>query len=176
MTAQPAEELRDAALYAEAALAVKLCASLDANTAAVLAARDARDEWIDRLSGAFWQHPVDPIPLTTLPVVRVNAGPTTGFFWAIQRVTIGPIGATTDQLHVYKSRISVEQQPQTALNTLTGASSAAGAFLNWTPGRTGALLMPDERLGLAGTVTGTNPVMNWEVVQGEMWALPLYVM
>ena len=170
MTIEQASGL-ETALRVEAELAGSLCLSLDRNTAAM---RD-RQAWLDRLADAIWQVPMDPIPLGALPVVRVNAGPTTGYYHAIQRVTVGPIGATTDLIHVYKSRVSVEQQPQTALTTLTGASSAAGAFLTWTPGRTGCVLHPDERIGLSGTITGTNPVMNWEVVQVEAWAFPLYL-
>lgn len=169
--ASPAEQLRDSALIAEAAISVRLCAALDGLGAQM----QRRQEWIDRLAGAVWQMPVPPVPLGTLPVNRADTGPTTGYFWAVQRITVGPIGATTDLVHLYKSHLSVEQQPQTALTTLTGASSAAGAFLTWNPGRSGCLLLPDERVGAAGTITGSNPVMNWEVIQGELWALPLFL-
>lgn len=171
MQVSPAEQLRDSSLIAEAAIAVRLCAAMDG----VSAQMQRRQEWIDRLAAAIWQTPVDPIPLGSLPVNRVNAGPTTGYFWAIQRVTVGPIGATSDLVHLYKSRQTGEQQPQNALNTLAGTNSAAGAFLTWNPGRSGCLLLPDERVGVAGTITGANPVMSWEVVQGELWALPLFL-
>lgn len=166
-----AGQLHRDALYAEAALIVRLCAAIDGLGAQM----QRKQEWIDRLADAIWQMPVPPIPLSSLPVNRVDAGPTTGFFWAVQRVTIGPIGATTDLVHLYKSHMTVEQQPQTALTTLTGASSAAGAFLTWTPGRSGCLLLPEEHVGVAGTITGSNPVMNWDVIQGELWALPLFL-
>ena len=167
----PAEQLRDSALYAEAALSVRLCAALDGLGAQM----QRRQEWIDRLADAIWQAPAPPIPLGSLPVSRPDSGPTTGYFWAVQRVTLGPVGATSDLIHLYKSRLSAEQQPQTALTTLTATSSAAGAFLTWTPGRSGCLLLPDERMGAAGTITGTNPVLNWDVIQGELWALPLFL-
>lgn len=167
----PAEQYRDSALYAEAAIAVRLCAAMDG----VSAQMQRRQEWIDRLAGAIWQMPVPPIPLSSLPISRVDAGPTTGYFWAIQRVTAGPAGATSDLIHLYKSHLSAEQQPQTALNTLTWTGSVAGAFLTWNPGRSGCLLLPDERIGAAGTITGANPVMNWDVIQGELWALPLFL-
>jgi hypothetical protein len=166
-----AVQLRDSALYAEAAISVRLCAAMDG----LCAQLQRRQEWIDRLAGAFWQMPVPPIPLGSLPINRIDTGPTTGYFWAIQRITVGPIGATSDLVHLYKSHTGNEQQPQTALNTLAGTNSAAGAFLTWNPGRTGCLLLPDERVGVAGTITGANPVMNWEVIQGELWALPLFL-
>ena len=171
MPASPAERLRDSSLIAEAAIAVRLCAALDGLGAQM----QQRQEWVDRLAGAIWQMPPPPIPLTSLPVNRPDTGPTTGYFWAVQRITIGPIGATTDLIHLYKSRLSVEQQSQTALATLAGTSSAAGAFLTWNPGRSGCLLLPDERVGVAGTITGANPVLNWDVIQGELWALPLFL-
>jgi hypothetical protein len=171
VTTPAAEQLRDSALYAEAAISVRLCAALDG----VAAQLQQRHDWLEKLAGAYWEVSPDPIPLGSMPALRVNAGPTTGYWWAVQRITIGPIGATTDLIHVYKSRVSAEQQPQTALTTLTGAASAAGAFLTWTPGRAGCLLHSEEKIGLSGTITGTNPVMSWDVVQGETWALPFYI-
>jgi hypothetical protein len=156
----------------ELGLILRVCASLDG----VSAELRARQEWIERLASAIWQMPVPVLPLTSLPVNRPDTGPTTGYFWAVQRITVGPIGAVTDLIHVYKSRSTPEQQTHQALQTLTGVNSAAGAFLTWNPGRTGCLLLPDEKIGATGTITGTNPVLNWEVVQGEIWALPLFLL
>jgi hypothetical protein len=160
-----------AAMQAQIAVTARMCAALD-----LLSNRLAeRQDFMTRLADAFWQMPVPPLPLTSLPVNRPDTGPMTGYFWAVQRITVGPIGTTTDSIHIYKSHSTVEQQSQTALNTLTGATSAPGAFLTWNPGRTGCLLLPDEKIGASGTITGPLPTLNWEVIQGEMWALPLFL-
>ena len=160
-----------AAMQAQIAVTARMCVALDKMSERL----GQRQDFMDRLADSLWQMPVPPLPLTTLPVNRPDTGPTTGYFWAVQRITIGPIGATSDLVHVYKSHSTPEQQSQTALTTLSGASSAPGAFLTWNPGRTGCLLLPDERVGANGTITGPLPTLNWEVIQGEIWALPFFL-
>ena len=126
-----------------------------------------------RPSSLVWLEPT-AYSLASLPVVRsADGGPNTGFWWAIQRITVGPFGAATDTVTIYKGNASAWVQPQNALNSLFTAQ--VGAFVTWHPGGKGEILMPDEMLVLGGTITGANPMMNWEVIQGEMWELAEYV-
>ena len=160
-----------AAVQAQIAVTARMCVALDKLTGRLA----ERQDYLEKLASTIWQAPMPAIPLTTLPVNRPDTGPTVGYFWAVQRITVGPIGSTTDAIHLYKSHSTVEQQSQTALNTLTGVTSQPGAFLTWNPGRTGCVLLPDEKLGASGTITGALPSLNWEVIVGEIWALPLFL-
>lgn len=165
----------EAMASAELALSARLCTGIEALTEQL---RD-RQDFIGRLAqGVYWV-PAPAFPLNALPFIpSANGGPGasprgTAFAWAIQRVTVGPVGASTDLVTIYKGRSQVDIAPQNALNTFTGN---AGSFVPWTPGRQGAILMPGESLIVGGTITGTNPVLTWDVVVMDLDLLPLYLL
>jgi hypothetical protein len=160
----------EAMAAAELEMSARLCAGIED-----LAARmTARADFLDRLGRAMHWVPAPAFPLSALPYVPpANGGPGMNFAWAIQRVTVGPIGATTDAVTIYKGRSVVDVAPQNALATFTGA---AGAFVPWTPGHAGVILMPGESLIAAGTITGANPVLSWDVKIMDLDALPFYLL
>jgi len=159
---------------AELELSARLCAATE-RVADLMA---ARQDLADTLAQAVNWVPAPAIPLSSLPVVQANAGPEPAigglaYCWAIQRVTVGPLGATTDAVTIYKGRSSADVLSVNALFTFAGA---AGAYATWSPGRTGAILKPNEHLIAAGTITGTNPVLTWDVLVVDQDALHLFLL
>jgi hypothetical protein len=165
----------EAMASAELAMSARLVTATE-QLAAQMADRQA---FMARLTGGLYWVPAPAMPLSSLPYIpAANGGPSasphgTALAWAIQRVTVGPIGASTDVITIYKGRSSVDISPQNALTSLTGN---AGTYPSWTPGRQGAVLMPGESLIVDGTITGTNPVLTWDVVVMDLDMLPLYLL
>lgn len=160
----------EAMARAELDMSARLCAGIE-DLAAKMA---ARQDFLDRLSRAVHWVPAPAMPLSALPYVPpANGGPGMNFAWAIQRVTVGPIGATSDAVTIYKGRSVVDVAPQNALFTFSGA---AGAFPVWTPGHSGAVLQQGESLIAAGAITGTNPVLCWDVIILDIDILPLFLL
>ena len=159
---------------AMAAAELEMSARLVAGIEDLAAKMAARAEFMDKLGRAIHWVPAPAMPLNVLPyVLPANNGPGTNFAWAIQRVTVGPIGATTDAVTFYKGKSTVDVAPQNALNTFTGV---VGQFVSWTPGHAGCLLMPNESVVVAGTITGANPVLSWDVKIMDFDVLPLYLL
>lgn len=155
---------------AELELSARLCAA----TERLADQFAARQDLADRMATGIYWVPAPGFPLSTLPYVPPsNGGPGLKFCWAVQRVTVGPVGATSDAVTVYKGRSSVDIAPQNALSTFSGA---VGAFPSWTPGRTGCVLMPGESLIVGGTITGSNPVLSWDVLVMDLDMLPLFLL
>ena len=149
----------------------QLCAQLG-SVAEQLRAQNERRR---KLAASLW--PVHPpaISLVTLPVLRTSdGGPNTGYFWAVQRITVGPIGAGTDLVTVYRGTSVLDVQPQNALNSFF--SSQVGAFVPWHVGGKGLILMPDEGLIFAGTITGASPMANIDAHQGMADVLVDYIL
>lgn len=107
-----------------------------------------------------------------LPQV-MDEGPSTGYAWAIQRITIAGLGATTDQVTVYRGASVAEALLQNALFTFT--VPVVGAVSTWHPGGKGLLLVNDEALVFGGTLTGTGAIVNVEAVQMTLACLPDYL-
>jgi len=149
-------------------------AQLAASLSGVAAELRAQNDRRRRLAACLW--PVHPpaISLAVLPVQRsADGGPNTGYFWAVQRITVGPVGAATDLVTVYRGTSLSDVQSQNALNSFYSAQ--AGAFVAWHPGGKGLILLPDEGLIFAGTITGTSPVANIDAHQGLTAVLPDYI-
>jgi hypothetical protein len=160
----------EAMAAAELEMSARLCAGIED----LAAKMSARADFLDRLGRAIHWVPAPAFPLSALPYVPpANGGPGMNFAWAIQRVTVGPIGAATDAVTIYKGRSGVDVAPQNALTTFTGA---AGQFVPWTPGHAGVVLMPGESLIVAGTITSANPVLSWDVKILDFDVLPLYLL
>lgn len=122
----------------------------------------------------LWPLTPTPVSLGTLPSLRSSdGGPNGGYFWAVQRVTVGPIGATTDLVSVYRGTSSFDVQPQNALQSFF--STVVGSFVTWHPGGKGLVLMPDQAIVAGGTITGTNPMLSMDVIQGTLAQLAAYL-
>ena len=141
-----------------------------------LAAEMAADrEWRDRLAQGIMPIEVPAIGAFTAaqtPYLQGTWGPNTGYAWAVQRITVGPLGALTDAVTVYKGRSAADIQSQNALFTFTNQATGFGT---WHPGTAGLILMPDESIVVAGTITGVNPMLNWDAIQMESWFLPHFL-
>ena len=149
----------------------QLCASLD-GFAAELRIQNQRRQ---RLAANLWPVVAPPVSLTGLPALRsADGGPNTGYFWAIQRITVGPFGAGTDLITVYRGASVNDVQPQNALNSFFTAQ--AGAFVPWHVGGKGLILRGDESLVFAGTITGLSPIANIDAHQGTLAVLSDYIL
>jgi len=90
-------------------------------------------------------------------------GPKTGYAWAVQRVTVAGLGATSDFAIAYRGKSTNDAQPQNALFTFQEA--VAGGTATWHPGRTGLILKGNEGLVFGGTFTGSKLVVSIDVIQ-----------
>jgi hypothetical protein len=149
----------------------QLCASLNGATAEMREQARRRRQ----VAASLW--PVHPpaVPLASLPALRSSdGGPNTGYFWAVQRITVGPFGAGSDLVTVYRGASAADVQPQNALNSFFTAQ--VGAFVPWHVGGKGLILMPDESLIFAGVITGASPMANVDAHQGLLDVLVDYIM
>ena len=115
-----------------------------------------------------------PIYFNAVPYAAAGWGPNTGFSWAIQRVTVAGLGATTDFLTVYRGTAAAAAAGNNALYTLQEA--VAGGVATWHPGRTGLILKADESLVFAGTFTGTTCFVNIDAIQLTDANLPYFLL
>lgn len=122
----------------------------------------------------YWWVQAPSIALSSLPATNSTFGPNTGFVWAIQRIVIGPFGAVGDLINVYKGQSASAVAPQNAM-TPSFTNQAAGTFAAYHAGGKGLILMPDESIVAAGTITGTNPMLNWDVIQMASADLPRFL-
>lgn len=85
------------------------------------------------------------------PFLKALWGPNTGYAWAINRLTVGGLGGT-DSMLVYRGYSgAADVQPQ----NLVGPPLTAAAP-NMFPGKSGLILMPEQSLVFAGTLTGAS--------------------
>lgn len=128
-----------------------------------------------RLAAQLYPVVAPPVSLSGLPALRsADGGPNTGYFWAIQRITVGPFGAGTDLITVYRGANVNDVQPQNALNSFFTAQ--VGAFVPWHVGGKGLILRGDESLIFAGTITGASPIANIDAHQGTLAVLTDYIL
>jgi hypothetical protein len=128
-----------------------------------------------RLAASMYPVVAPPVSLVGLPALRsADGGPNTGYFWAVQRITVGPFGAGTDLITVYRGASVNDVQPQNALNSFFTAQ--AGAFVPWHVGGKGLILRGDESLIFAGTITGASPIANIDAHQGTLAVLTDYIL
>jgi hypothetical protein len=104
-------------------------------------------------------------------------GPTLGYIWAVQIITVGPLG-TGDTLAIYRGLTSSDNNPQRLKYQFSGAN---GAWQTWSPGRTG-LVLHGGREGLvfdpgSGTLTSaTRYFVNIDVIQIEDKNFPYFLL
>jgi len=117
-----------------------------------------------------------PITGTSVPLSQAGWGPNTGYAWAVQRITVAGLGATTDLLTAYRGNAVLPngQPPQNALYSFTIA--AAGAVATWHPGRTGLILQAEESMIFTGTFTGTQLAISLDVIQLHGSKLPYFLL
>jgi|SRR5215472_46352 len=150
----------------EADLGAQLCAAIGGLTEIMRQQAVADQQYRRRRNAAIGWIEAPAIPLGVLPTIRAqDGGPNTGFYWAVQRISVGPFGATSDLLTLYKGHSVADVVPQNGYISFT--NQAAGTFVSYHVGGKGLILAPDESLIAAGTITGTNPVLNWDAIQIE---------
>lgn len=111
---------------------------------------------------------------TTLPYMKSGWGPNTGYAWAVQRMTVSGLGATSDFLTVYRGSSTAHAQGQNALFTFQEA--VAGGVAAWHPGRTGLVLKAEESLVFNGTITTGPFFVNVDVIQLTDAQLPYFLL
>lgn len=154
----------------------KIGLHLETQTALMREQQRQRDE----IANCIWSMTAPVIPLISLPVsgkAAADCAPKTGFVWVVQRIVVGPLGAATDLLTVYRGHTTADAVPQNALNSFNaGANNVAGSFVNWHPGGKALVLKAGETLVFAGTITGTAPAASAEVIQVTETKLPLFLL
>lgn len=103
-------------------------------------------------------------------------GPQAGWNWAVQRVTIAGLGATTDLVTLYRGTSVTHALGNNALFSFT--IPVAGAVATWHPGGKGLILrgQSQDSLAVAGTFTGTTGFVSVDVVQVTDEQLPYYLL
>jgi hypothetical protein len=149
----------------EAEIAARLCASLDGVSAQLF----RREDYLREISEGVTNPETPAISFTgsiATPYVPLSWGPTFGYRWYIQLVTVGPL-ASGDTLAIYRGRSPSDNVGQRLKNQFTGSN---GAWQAWHPGRTGMVLV-GGRDGLvfdggSGTLTSaTRYYVNVDVIQ-----------
>jgi hypothetical protein len=124
--------------------------------------------------------PIQANPQTQGPVAGTvtltNAeiwGPKTGYFWAIQRLTVAGL-VTTDAVQVYKAGIA-SPVGATPGNQVTQAAITNAVAFN--PGRTDLILQPGDFLIINGTgLSSTSITGSFDAVVGLLEMLPDYLL
>lgn len=154
--------------------AVQLSAAIGANTAALQQAEKRKRDlaasvsYIDEMAFSFTS-------LTAPALLEADKRPKTGYWWAIQRVSIAGLGATTDFVNLWRADSPAGAGAgQKALNTFQIA--VAGGIANWHPGRTGLLLRARQGLAATGTFTGTQAIVSFDFIQVTDEQLPYFLL
>jgi hypothetical protein len=105
------------------------------------------------------------------PFVKALWGPNTGYAWAIQRLTVAGL-AGADSMLVYRGYSgAADVQPQNIV-----APPLVPTAPTYNPGKTGLILMPDQALVFAGTLTGaTTYFVSGNAVQMTLDRLPRFM-
>lgn len=131
-----------------------------------------------KMAAAVWyvQTPAISFAGSAAPYNPPGWGPATGYAWAVQRITVTPVG-DDDLLTVYRGHSSADANPQNALNQWGAGGTPDLATQPWHPGRTGLILMPDESLVFDGGLTSdTQYFANIDVIQLNLEQLPYFLL
>lgn len=154
-------------------VSARLCAALDANTMALLDTEARRRLMFAAVTA------LSPMSVTfkgsAAPLVAPSDwGPRTGWSWAIQTVTVTPLGSS-DVLKLYRAKSPAQVDLNNLKFSFVGTSTVD--TLTWHPGRTGFVLHAGEGLGFSGTLTsGTTYMVNFEVIQVSDDQLPYFLL
>jgi hypothetical protein len=146
---------------------------------AIQADYDRKQRLVQSLRWASFQ-PIQANPQTQTSVAGTvtltNAetwGPKTGYFWAIQRITVAGL-VTTDAVQVFKAGIA-SPVGATPGNQVTQAAITNAVPFN--PGRTDLILQPGDFLVINGTgLTSTSITGSFDGVVGLLEMLPDYLL
>jgi len=155
---------------AEVDLSVSLSAAIGGLTAEMQAERMRKLHLAQDV--AYIEAPV--ISGAAVPLIQPGWGPNTSYVWAVQRMTVAGLGATTDYLTAYRGQSAVGAQVQNALFTF--AIPATGQVATWHPGRTGLILQAEESLVFNGTFTGSQLAVSVDVIQLHVDKLPYFLL
>jgi hypothetical protein len=164
---------------ATASLDIEAAATLFAGLGEVHAQLAARDQFITDLADAITNPETAGISFlgSQAPYAVPKWGPSLGFSWFVQLVTVGPLGSG-DTLAAYRGLTTLDNQPQRKKNEWLGTN---GTWQPWTPGRTGFWLRGGKDGlvfdGGSGTLTSaTRYYVNIDVIQVADRALALFLM
>jgi hypothetical protein len=133
-------------------------------------------DWRERLAAAITSLEVPAIGAFTpaqTPYLQGTWGPNDGWAWAVQRLTVASL-VTGDSMLIYRgASVSDANGSQ---NLLQGFQAANGPVQAWTPGRSGCMIMANQNLIVAGTLTGGPYILNVDVIQVEAWAVPYFLL
>jgi hypothetical protein len=150
---------------------LKLSASIDSMTAVMRADLKRKQDMAADVS--YIETPA--LALTALPFVAgIGWGPNTGYSWAVQRMTVAGLGATTDYVIAYRGTSAAQATGNNALYTFQ--ELVAGGTSTWHPGRTGCILKAEESLVFTGTFTGTQAFVSIDVIQLTDTQLPYFLL
>ena len=128
----------------------------------------------EKVAAELWYTGAPDISFTgaQAPYFATGWGPNTGFFWAVQRVSVYGLGSS-DVLQLFKGNSGADVAGQNFRQQWNGAN---GVGQTWHPGGKGWLLMPDQSVVLSGTLTAaTSYFMSVDVIQGTLDMLGYYV-
>lgn len=144
-----------------AGLELDFAAQLYASMNGLAGQLDRREQRIAQLAEGVQALECHAISFTgaDVPYAPKQWGPTSGFTWFVQLVTVGPLGSG-DILAVYRGRSTADNEPQRKKNEFVGT---AGAVQVWHPGRVGLRLAGncDGLVFDGGTGTLTTATRYW---------------
>jgi hypothetical protein len=154
--------------------AAAISASIDGLTAEMRADRRRKQDLAADV--AYIETPPINFAATALPYTPGPGwGPNVGYNWAVQRITVGGFGATTDYLTAYRGTTTAHAGAgQNALYTFQEA--VAGGVSTWHPGRTGLILKGQESLAFNGSITTGPFFVNIDVIQLTDAQLPYFLL
>ena|SRR5215469_235796 len=160
----------------EADASLRLCASLDANTAMLRATENRRRQMALDVS-----YVPDPITIQfagsalTAGKLWKDFQPRTGWNWAVQHVAVAGLG-TSDYLNLCRGFSTADAQTQKGLHSFT--VSTAGTIADWHPGRTGLVLLGRDMASLVftGSSSATALSVTADVIQVSDEQLPYFLL
>ena len=163
-----------------ATLDFQAAADLYAGLATVSGQLAARQAFLEELSEAITCPETAGISFlgsAATPYVVPKWGPTLGYSWFVQIVTVGPL-ASADTLAVYRGLTPNDNQPQRKKQEWLGTN---GTWQTWNPGRLGLWLRGGKEGlvfdGGSGSLTGaTRYYVNIDVIQVADAALAAYLL
>jgi hypothetical protein len=158
-------------------VAVAAIAGLSLQLGNLTAALERQHQLEQRYQQAIMSIPIKPHEVAvasgavTILSHETDLGPRTGYAWAIQRITIGGLGAD-DVVSLYKGPpVAVAADPTNLMMVATAAAPT------WSPGRTGAMLFPGDTIIAAGTgLSASSVTLTGEVIQMEQWIVPQFLL
>lgn len=157
-----------------AVLEVSAAADLAAGIGRLADELAAEQKWREEIAAGIATIDVPAVgAFTTGPYLQAMWGPKDGFFWFVQRLTVGTM-VPSDVLQVYRgASVADIAGQQNLLNSWQGSN---GAVQVWNPGRTGGMIKPRQTLIFTGALTAGPYVANADVIQVEARLVPYFLL